>query len=86
MCTQIAGCDILKWGDDMAYTKESYEASKKYKRENIKRVPLDMKIEDYEALRAAADATGEKVNEFIKKAIRERMERNLTAGAHKTEG
>ena len=68
----------------MAYTKESYEASKKYKKDNIKRVPLDMKIEDYEILKAAADAHGEKVNEFIKKAIKERMEREAAPGVQKT--
>ena len=59
----------------MAYTKETYEAAKKYKNEKIKRVPLDMQKEDYDVLKAAADARGEKVNEFIKKAIRERLER-----------
>ena len=59
----------------MAYTKETYEAAKKYKNEKIKRVPLDMQKEDYDILKAAADARGEKVNEFIKKAIRERLER-----------
>lgn len=58
----------------MAYTKETYEAAKKYKNEKIKRVPLDMQKEDYDILKAAADARGEKVNEFIKKAIRERLE------------
>ena len=58
----------------MAYTKETYEAAKKYKNEKIKRVPLDMQKEDYDILKAAADARGEKVNEFIKKVIRERLE------------
>lgn len=47
-----------------------------YAKHNIKRVPLDMQKADYEALKAAADARGEKVNEYIKIAIRERMERN----------
>ena len=47
-----------------------------YARENIKRVPLDMQKPDYEKLKAAADARGEKVNEYIKAAIRERMDRD----------
>jgi uncharacterized protein (DUF1778 family) len=68
----------------MAYTKESYEAAKKYKNEKIKRVPLDMQKEDYDVLKTAADAKGEKVNEFIKKAIRERLEREQMTGVHKT--
>ena len=68
----------------MAYTKEAYEATKKYKNEKIKRVPLDMQKDDYDVLKAAADARGEKVNEFIKKAIRERLEREKAAGVLKT--
>ena len=68
----------------MAYSKEAYEAAKKYKNEKIKRVPLDMQRDDYDILKAAADACGEKVNEFIKKAIRERLEREGQAGVYKT--
>lgn len=59
----------------MAYNEASYKAANEYKRKNIKRVPLDMQIADYEKLKAAADACGEKVNEFIKKAIQQRMDR-----------
>lgn len=57
----------------MAYNKASYRAANTYKKENIKRVPLDMQKTEYEALKAAAVACGEKVNEYIKKAIRDRM-------------
>lgn len=59
----------------MPYSKGSYESSKKYKEKNIKRVPLDMQIELYEALRQAAERNKESVNGFIKTAINERMER-----------
>lgn len=59
----------------MAYDEKAYEASKKYKEKNIKRVPLDMQLADYEALRAAADRSGEKVNQYIKTSIKQRMER-----------
>ena len=68
----------------MAYSKETYEAAKKYKNEKIKRVPLDMQKEDYEKLKQAADACGEKVNEFIKKAIQERMAQMHDTGVLKT--
>ena len=64
----------------MPYNESSYEASKKYKASNIKRVPLDMQISDYEKLQAAADQAGEKVNTFIKKAICERIERSAARG------
>lgn len=59
----------------MPYSKGSYESSKKYKEKKIKRVPLDMQIELYEALRQAAERNKESVNGFIKAAIAERMER-----------
>ena len=48
----------------MPYSKGSYESSKKYKEKNIKRVPLDMQIELYEALRQAAERNKESVNGF----------------------
>lgn len=60
----------------MAYNESSYKAANAYKKQNIKRVPLDMQNADYEQLKAVADACGEKVNEYIKNAIRERMERS----------
>mgnify|MGYP000772143684 FL=1 len=64
----------------MAYDESSYIASKKYKEKKIKRVPLDMQISDYEKLQSAASEAGEKVNEYIKKAIRQRMEREEVQG------
>lgn len=65
----------------MAYNEASNRAAQKYKKDNIKRVPLDMQITEYERLKAVADSQGEKVNEYIKKAIRERMEREQTTAA-----
>ena len=49
-----------------------------YAKENLKRVPLDVKKEDFEKIKEAATAAGESVNGYIKTAIRERIER--TAG------
>lgn len=60
----------------MPYNESSYKASVAYKTKNIKRVPLDMQISEYESLKSAAIARGEKVNEYIKNAIRERMKRD----------
>lgn len=70
----------------MAYNESSYEASKKYKANKIKRVPLDMQISDYEALQEAALAVGEKVNTYIKGAIAQRMERDRQQGAGGSSG
>lgn len=57
----------------MPYSKSGYQASVRYKEKNIKRVPLDMQITDYERLKSAADAVGEAVNTYIKTAIDMRM-------------
>jgi len=65
----------------MAYTKESKKSILTYKAESVKRVPLDMKNEDYDRLKVVAEANGETVNGYIKEAIRQRMERELTEGA-----
>lgn len=59
----------------MAYNEAGYNASKKYKEKNIKRVPLDMQIDEYNKVKAAAEQAGEKVNTYIKNAIAQRMER-----------
>ena len=61
---------------EMALTDAQRQATAKYKEKNIKRIPLDVQKEKYEEIKAAADAVGEKVNTYIKKAIDERMERD----------
>ena len=59
------------------------EAKKKYDiqyaKEKLKRIPLDVKKEKYDKIKAAADAANEPVNGYIKKAIDERMERDSKA-------
>ncbi len=56
------------------------EAKKKYDlqyaKDKLKRIPLDVKKEKYEEIKAAADAAGEPINGYIKKAIDERMQRD----------
>ena len=46
-----------------------------YQKEKLKRVPLDLKLSDYDALKAAATEAGQTVNGYIKQAIAEKMER-----------
>ena len=58
--------------------KSEYDVA--YAKTNIKRVPLDMQKSDYERLKVVAASCGEKVNEYIKKAIRQRMERDTDFG------
>ena len=56
------------------------EAKKKYDlqyaKDKLKRIPLDVKKEKYEEIKAAAEAAGEPINGYIKKAIDERMEQS----------
>lgn len=58
------------------YSESRKRASIKYAKENLKRVPLDVPKEKYEAIKSAADAAGESVNGYIKRAIDERMSRD----------
>lgn len=59
----------------MPLTDQRKESMYKYAKENLKRIPLDVQKEKYEEIKAAADAAGEKVNGYIKRAIDERMAR-----------
>lgn len=47
------------------------EAEKKYKKANIKRVPLDMQISEYEEIKKTADKYHVPVNWLIKVAIKQ---------------
>lgn len=57
------------------YTEAQKNASLKYAKEKLKRVPLDLKKDEYEKLLNAAKSEGKSVNGFIKKAIDEKIER-----------
>ncbi len=54
----------------MAYNDKTKQYVYEYKAKNIKRVPLDMPVTEYELLKQAASAAGMPVNSFIKQAIR----------------
>ena len=63
----------------MSYSEKAYQASAKYRKAKIKRVPLDMQITAFEELRAHAERQGETVNGFIKRAIAETMVKDRDA-------
>lgn len=48
-----------------------------YAKSKLKRIPLDVQKEKYEEIKSAAEAVGESVNGYIKKAVDERMERRV---------
>lgn len=56
----------------MAKTRS--EINIEYAKRNLKRIPLDVQKEHYEAIKAHAENKGETVNGFIKRAINEVME------------
>lgn len=58
----------------MAYNESAYKSSQKYKAAHIKRIPFEVQIEEYERIKAAAEQSGQRVNAYIKEAIRMRME------------
>lgn len=60
----------------MAYNEKQKEYSLQYARENLKRVPLDLKKEEYERLSEAAKSVGMSINGFIKAAINEKISNN----------
>lgn len=47
-----------------------------YAKTKLKRIPLDVQKEKYDEIKAAATASNETINGYIKKAIEERMERD----------
>lgn len=46
-----------------------------YRKEHLKRVPLDMQIKDYDRLKAHALMAGVPINRYIKEAITARMDK-----------
>lgn len=57
----------------MATSDAQMKATMKYKAKAYKRIPLDVRIEEYEALKRYTDKTGESVNGFIRRIIRENI-------------
>lgn len=55
------------------YTESQKKASLKYAKEKLKRVPLDLKKEEYEQLLVAARSVDMSINGFIKAAINEKI-------------
>ncbi|MDO4491898.1 MAG: hypothetical protein Q4B85_12600 [Lachnospiraceae bacterium] len=64
----------------MTQTEAEKRASLKYKKNHLKRVPLDLQKPDYEKLKEAANQAGESVNGFVKNSINERIDRMTAEG------
>lgn len=59
----------------MVYSEASKRATLKYRKTHYKRISLELKAEEHEALKAAADRAAESVNGYVKTAIRQRIDR-----------
>ncbi len=57
----------------MAISESQKRAMIKYQNEKLKRIPLDVRKEQFPAIKAAAEEAGESVSGYIKKAISIRM-------------
>lgn len=60
----------------MEYSESKKKYNLEYAKKKLKRIPLDVQVEKYEEIKAAAKTAGETVNGYIKKAIDERMRRD----------
>ena len=54
--------------------KQKYDIE--YAKANLKRIPLDVKLDKYEEIRSHAEKQGESLNGFIKRAIDETVDRD----------
>ena len=66
----------------MPVSKAQQKAVNKYMAANYDRINLTVEKGKREIIKAVADAAGESVNGYIKRAIDERMERDNVGGNH----
>lgn len=53
----------------MSYKEHKREYIANYKKEKLKRIPLEVSLEKYDEIKQHADSRSESVNGFIKRAI-----------------
>lgn len=62
----------------MSKNPKKTEYDIKYAKEHLKRVPLDLKVEKYNQVKAFVESQGKSLNGFIKEAIDEKIERDTS--------
>lgn len=65
----------------MTYNPKQAQYTMKYAKNNLKRIPLDVQISDYETIKQAAEKSGLSVNGFIKQAVFDK----IASGNNKTD-
>ena len=58
----------------MTVSEAQKRASMKYAKEKLHRIPLSVKHDEYDIIKAAATSAGESVNGYIKMAVKMRIE------------
>lgn len=66
--------EFIMLSDKAKENKMKYD--NKYKREHLKRIPLEVSFPFYENIKTSASASGESVNGYIKKAIQDRIDKD----------
>ena len=62
----------------MTYNPKQAQYTMKYAKNNLKRIPLDVQISDYETIKQAAEKAGLSVNGFIKQAVFDKIASETT--------
>ncbi len=60
---------------NMPISEHRREYLNEYRKDNLKRIPLDVTKEKYAEIKSAAESANESVNGYIKKSIDQRIER-----------
>ena len=55
------------------YNDKARDYTLKYQKEKLKRIPLNVQLDEYQLIKAAADRAGIGVNTWIKNVIREKL-------------
>ena len=67
LCTKLLDCGIILLEVKKMENRKKYDYDVAYKKEKIKRIPLDVQISEYDALKEQAESMP--MNTFIKKAL-----------------
>lgn len=57
------------------YSEKQNKATQKYAKKHLKRIPLDVQLEEFEHLKTIALENGYTVNGFIKESFREKIKK-----------
>lgn len=57
----------------MAYSEAVKNATIKYKKEHLKRIPLEVKLDQYEMIKAYAEKNNKPINTILKEIIFEKI-------------